>query len=68
VITVTPRLAKPMAPEDVRLPTDDFVPPSDAQFFLMGKLEDTRRGDDTQQTTGVEVANGTEATFGHQLD
>ncbi len=39
VITVTPRLARPMAPEDVRLPTDDFVEPNAAQFFLLGKLE-----------------------------
>jgi pilus assembly protein CpaC len=70
VITVTPRLAKPMSPEDVRLPTDNFVEPNDAQFFLMGKLEGRQprsRGDDGG-SAAADAAGGTEGTFGHQLD
>jgi pilus assembly protein CpaC len=64
VITVTPRLAKPMASEDVRLPTDNFVEPNDAQFYLLGKLEGSApRASNRTQPTG-----GTEGTFGHQLD
>jgi pilus assembly protein CpaC len=39
VITVTPHLARPMQPEDARYPTDNFVEPSDAGFYLLGKLE-----------------------------
>lgn len=39
VIFVTPHLAKPIAKEDMRLPTDKFVAPSDYDFYIMGKLE-----------------------------
>jgi len=39
VIIVTPYLVKPVKPQDLRLSTDTFVPPSDADFFLMGKPE-----------------------------
>ncbi len=39
VIFVTPTLAKPLQPSDVRLPTDAVVDPSNADFFLRGRLE-----------------------------
>jgi pilus assembly protein CpaC len=39
LIAVTPRLAKPIAPQDLRLPTDSFVEPSDSDFYIMGRME-----------------------------
>jgi pilus assembly protein CpaC len=39
VIIVTPHLAKPMKEEDIILPTDSFIEPTDAEFYLMGRLE-----------------------------
>ncbi len=39
VILVTPRLAKPMSPDNIRLPTDRFYEPTDTDFFLMGRTE-----------------------------
>ena len=39
VILVTPRLAKPIAPGSVTLPTDKFIEPTDAEFFWHGQLE-----------------------------
>jgi pilus assembly protein CpaC len=39
VILVTPRLARPIAPGSISLPTDKFVEPSEAEFFWQGKLE-----------------------------
>ena len=39
VILVTPHLAKPVAPGSVKLPTDAFVDPSDADFYLWGRPE-----------------------------
>ena len=39
VILVTPRLARPLPSGKVRLPTDAYVEPSDADFFLRGLLE-----------------------------
>jgi pilus assembly protein CpaC len=41
VILVTPHLAKPVAPGSVTLPTDRFIEPSDADFYLWGRLEGT---------------------------
>ena len=39
VIFVTPRLAKPVGPADVRLPTDNITDPSNVDFYLLGKME-----------------------------
>jgi pilus assembly protein CpaC len=39
VIFVTPHLAQPIAGDRLRLPTDSFVPPSDRDFYLMGRME-----------------------------
>lgn len=39
VILVTPRLAKPIDPKKVPLPTDAYRPPSDAEFYWMGRQQ-----------------------------
>lgn len=39
VILVTPRLARPIDPDRLRLPTDGYREPSDADFFLRGRLQ-----------------------------
>jgi pilus assembly protein CpaC len=39
VILVTPKLAKPIKPGDIKLPTDAVTDPSTAEFFLGGKIE-----------------------------
>jgi pilus assembly protein CpaC len=39
VILVTPRLAKPLPPGGIRLPTDSFIEPSDTEFYLLGRTE-----------------------------
>lgn len=39
VIFVTPRLARPIQAQQVRLPTDSYVPPSDLEFYLLGRSE-----------------------------
>jgi pilus assembly protein CpaC len=39
VILVTPRLAKPLAPGAIKLPTDTYIEPSDADFYLRGAIE-----------------------------
>lgn len=39
VILVTPKLAKPIPAGNVSLPTDTVTPPSNADFFLLGKME-----------------------------
>jgi pilus assembly protein CpaC len=42
VILVTPRLAKPIKPADVKLPTDAVTDPSNAEFFLGGRIEGSK--------------------------
>jgi pilus assembly protein CpaC len=39
LILVTPHLAKPVAPEAIRLPTEGFAEPSDFDWFVMGRTE-----------------------------
>ena len=39
VILVTPKLAKPLKPSDIRLPTDSVVEPTDAEFYILGRME-----------------------------
>jgi pilus assembly protein CpaC len=39
VIFVTPTLAKPVRPADVRLPTDGQIDPSNLDFYLLGRME-----------------------------
>ncbi|MCB1755399.1 MAG: type II and III secretion system protein family protein, partial [Gammaproteobacteria bacterium] len=66
VIFVTPHLAQPIAEEDIRLPTDSFVPPNDLEFYLLGKMEG-----DKAAPTGIRRHNlrgGFDGVkFGHQL-
>jgi len=39
VIFVTPTLAKPIRPQDVSLPTDSVIDPSNVDFYLRGRME-----------------------------
>lgn len=39
VILVTPRLAKPVDPKKIPLPTDAYREPSDAEFYWMGRQQ-----------------------------
>jgi len=60
VILVTPHLAKPISPDKIKLPTDNFVEPNDADFYLWGRLEGS--------ASGAQGAGGTTSNFGHDLD
>jgi pilus assembly protein CpaC len=44
VIIVTPKLVQPASAGALVAPTDSFVPPSDAEIFLMGKTENPDSG------------------------
>ena len=48
----------------VQIDADGFVTPSDAEFFLLGKLE----GRGTGASAGASGAGASEGNFGHQLD
>ncbi len=63
VIFITPHFARPTPPELVRLPTDDFVEPTDWEFYLLGRIEGTAPPKPTKKLQG----GGTEGQFGHDL-
>lgn len=65
VIFVTPHLAKPMAPQDVKLPTDSFIEPSDSDFYIMGNMEGRKSA---QPSGSAESASGgADSAFGQQI-
>jgi len=65
VIMVTPTLAKPIAPQDIRLPTDSFIEPSDTDFYLLGRMEG-RRARSSGSTSTEE--GGTEGSYGQDVN
>jgi pilus assembly protein CpaC len=75
VIFVTPRLARSFAPEQVRLPTGSFVPPSDLDFYLLGSFQPVERDlPPRPRPTSFDLEmmssrpeGGTEGRFGHDL-
>jgi pilus assembly protein CpaC len=48
VILVTPHLAKPLAKDQIKLPTDSMVEPSDADFYFWGRMEGSAKPADHQ--------------------
>lgn len=76
VIMVTPRLVRPFNKEGIPLPTDGFVPVSDLEFYLLGKM--TEQEDPAKASSPNEIDNtptgvipntgGTEQQYGHKLN
>ncbi|WP_339460489.1 type II and III secretion system protein family protein [Pseudomonas sp. EA_105y_Pfl2_R69] len=62
VILVTPHLAKPIDARTVRLPTENFVEPSDLDFYLLGRTKGREVGRPVPVSLGV-----SEGSFGHDL-
>jgi pilus assembly protein CpaC len=61
VIVITPRLVKPMeSPENIPLPTDYYLEPSEAEYYLLSQLEG-------QPPKPVEVNAGFDGDFGHSV-
>ena len=72
VIFVTPHLAKPIAPEKIKLPTDAYVPPNDMEFYLLGRLQGRYETNDASpQSYSAPITNEAGGFdggfFGHDL-
>lgn len=69
VVVVTPRLVKP-GDDQLVLPTDIIVPPSEADFYLLGRMEGRALvGEDKKGTRKRQpdaAASGIEGEFGHE--
>ena len=70
VILVTPRLARPIPKDRIRLPTDDFVEPNGMEFYLLGRMEgrDRDRGTRTGTQPAAQNAGGVESAFGQAIE
>jgi pilus assembly protein CpaC len=53
LILVTPHLASPIGPRQVRLPTEGFAEPSDFSWFLLGRTEGRGSQTDTNAVRSV---------------
>ena len=68
VIFVTAHLAKPIASDQIKLPTDSFVPPSDLEFYLLGRMEARAAVDENEAPSFTPLAGGVDGlSFGHDL-
>lgn len=75
VVIVTPRLVKPVNGEKLKLPTDNLVPPSDVDMYLLGRLEGrvskkpAKRASDIEPSREKSAANngGVDGAYGHKL-
>lgn len=76
VIVVTPRLVMPVGPGKVYTPTDNIVPPSDMDMYLLGRLHgkigksSSSESDKSKASTnksGSAATGGIDGTYGHQV-
>ncbi len=69
VIFITPRFAKPIDQKMVRLPTDSFVEPSSAEFYLLGRLQGSSSEPENppDERKMPSTRGGIEGRYGHDL-
>lgn len=65
VIFVTPRLAQPIMPDQIRLPTDGLVEPSDLEYYILGRQTGKRPKQASLQAS--DLTSGTGIAFGHDI-
>ncbi|MGR9086422.1 MAG: type II and III secretion system protein family protein [Gammaproteobacteria bacterium] len=69
VILVTPHLAKPIPPDQIQLPTDNYVAPDDIEFYLLGRMEARKDPVKTAEAPVFDPSSGgTTGQFGHQIN
>lgn len=68
VIFVTPHLARPIAKNRIRLPTENFVAPGDLEFYLMGWTESASKNKRRPVSyTATSPQNLPQGKFGHEV-
>ncbi len=76
VIMVTPRLVRPFNKQGIMLPTDGFVPVSDMEFYLLGKMTKQNTTGSTSSLNQLDNTHtnilpnngGTTQRYGHELN
>ena len=64
VMVVTPYIVRPVS-HQIALPTDKFMPPSEKDFFLMGKLREEVPNVAPAPGPGGRIRGGIAGTHGH---
>lgn len=57
VMFVTAHLAQPIDPNNIRLPTDAYTDPSDAEFFLLGKMNSKEKVVDRKSNNFIKTSH-----------
>jgi len=73
---VTPRLVRPFNKQGIMLPTDGFVPVSDMEFYLLGKMTKQNTTGSTSSLNQLDNTHtnilpnngGTTQRYGHELN
>jgi len=70
IILVTPRLARPLPKDQIRLPTDDFIEPNAKDFYLLGRLEGKAPESRAETATEPTAQNtgGVQSGFGQSIE
>lgn len=65
VITVTPRIVRPVRPDQIAVPTDRVQAPSAAELFLLGKTESRTPMSELPATRAAPAPGGIDGAQGH---
>jgi pilus assembly protein CpaC len=65
VITVTPRIVRPVKPDQIAVPTDRVQAPSAAELFLLGKTESRTPMSELPATRAAPAPGGIDGAQGH---
>ena len=67
VVLVTPHLVRPVSAGSLAAPTDAFIPPSDIDLFLFGRIEAPESGqpEAAARLMGMQGAGGISGNYGH---
>jgi len=69
VVFVTANMASPIDKDEIKLPTDSFVPPTDTEFYLLGRMNSRHKKEEKASETSLPglVGGVDKLNFGHDL-
>ncbi|MCZ6847935.1 MAG: type II and III secretion system protein family protein [Alphaproteobacteria bacterium] len=68
VMVVTPYIVKPVSADQIVLPTDKFLPPSEKDFFLLGKIRHDVPNVAPTSGPGGQIGGGIAGAYGHIVE
>ncbi|MCZ6741159.1 MAG: type II and III secretion system protein family protein [Alphaproteobacteria bacterium] len=68
VMVVTPYIVKPVSADQIVLPTDKFLPPSEKDFFLLGKIRQDAPNVAPASGPGGQIGGGIAGAYGHIVE